>query len=452
MSRLRWKLLAAMIALVVITIGTSALLTRRVTRDQVQRLLVTRRTGPSAATIRPIEQHMRARGLEDVVPVLDRVGAAAHYRIVLADSQRKVVAKSRDLDPWTIALEGAERLTLSRTRGGQVERLVLRVRPIAIRDAAGRQLGSAYCLPSGEPQDRLMLREIAATDRRLLTIFLIATAVALLMTFVISRRITRPIEELTRAVHGVGRGEMTARVNVSGRDEIAQLATSFNGMADAIATQQELRRRLVSDVAHELRTPLTNLRCELEAIQDGLTTPDPPRIASIHEEVLHLQRLVDDLQELAVADAGALPLHRETLDLNTIVARAAGSAEVALHAEPLLVHVDPTRIRQIVQNLLANALHHSSDDARIHVRVTRNGSDAIVSVRDDGPGIAAEHLERIFERFYRVDEARGRESGGAGLGLAIVRRLVELHGGRVWAESMPGEGATFTFTIPLARS
>src|SRR6185295_15072206 len=144
----------------------------------------------------------------------------------------------------------------------------------------------------------------------------------------ISRRITRPIEQLTAAVHELARGRTPSPVPVTGRDEIARLAASFNAMADAVTAQQELRRRMVGDVAHELRTPLTNLRCELEAIQDGLAAPDPARVASIHEEVLHLQRLVEDLQDLAVADAGALRLERERIDLGAAVAAMLGG-----HAE-----------------------------------------------------------------------------------------------------------------------
>jgi two-component system sensor histidine kinase BaeS len=209
---------------------------------------------------------------------------------------------------------------------------------------------------------------------------------------------------------------------------------------------------MVGDVAHELRTPLTNLRCELEAIQDGLAKPDTASIGSIHEEVLHLQRLVEDLQELAIADAGALHLHKARLDLGDTIARIVGSQAEMTSEDGLFVAADATRLRQIVDNMLANAASHTPEGGRIRVRVARAGPDAAVSVSDDGPGIPATNLERIFERFYRVDEARGRERGGAGLGLAIVRRLVELHGGRVWAESIEGAGATFTFTIPLASS
>jgi two-component system sensor histidine kinase BaeS len=260
----------------------------------------------------------------------------------------------------------------------------------------------------------------------------------------------------------MARGGLPAHVAVSGRDEIAQLARAFNAMGDALAAQEQVRRRMVTDVAHELRTPLTNLRCELEAIQDGLAAPDGARLGSLHEEVLHLGRLVDDLQELALADAGALTLQRERVDLGATVRRLAELRRAdGVHLEieaddPVAVHADPLRIRQILGNLLANAVRHTPADGRIRVAVRREGGDAVVAVTDSGAGIPASELERIFEPFYRLDAARTRargdagDAGGAGLGLAIVRRLVELHGGRVWATSAPDGGATFVVALPLA--
>jgi two-component system sensor histidine kinase BaeS len=246
------------------------------------------------------------------------------------------------------------------------------------------------------------------------------------------------------------RGSLPARVPVTGRDEIAHLARSFNAMSDALARQLELRRRMVGDVAHELRTPLTNLRCDFEAIEDGLVTADSARIASLREEVQHLARLVDDLQELAVAEAGGLQLAREPIDLGATVARIAesfaASRPVEVDAQEVWVEADPLRIGQIVRNLLGNAFAHARRDVR--VTVSRNGNEAIVSVADDGPGIPPEDLSNVFERFYRVDGARTREQGGAGLGLAIVKQLVELHGGRVWAENRPEGGAVVFFTTP----
>ena len=454
MTRLRGKLLAAMIALVVVTLGLSALFTRRVTHDQVRRLLLAQPAAAFDEVARALEDHLRVTGgWTDVAPVLERIAAAQRGLVVLTTPDRALIAAPAALRIASVRVDGDDWVTAEGEPGGP-GRLRIRITPLRIRDAAGQAAALAYVLPPALDDDRddpVAQREIAAVDRRLIAIFAIATLAAVLLTVLLSRRITRPIEQLTAAVHDMARGQVPQHVQVTGRDEIARLATSFNAMADVVTAQEALRRRMVGDVAHELRTPLTNLRCELEAIQDGLATPDGARVASIHEEVLHLQRLVEDLQDLAVAEAGALQLHREHTDLHAAIARiVGGQADVDATDDQIVVDADPTRLRQIVHNLVANAVRHTPEGTRVRVRVARVDGEATVTITDRGPGIAAPDLERIFERFYRVDEARGRAGGGAGLGLAIVRRMVELHGGRVWAASVAGEGATFTFTLPLA--
>ena len=459
MSRLRWKLLAAMVALVAVTIAVSALSTRRVTHDQVRRLLFARDPKACEQAAGPLEAHVRSTGgWRGVDAVLAQVSAAWRCRVVVTSPTGEVIAVSADLRGAKVVVEAEDRVTVEGVRDGRdghIERLTLHTAPLVLRDAAGRAVARAFVLPPDDLlyfEDPAAQREIAAVDRSLIAIFAIATLVALALTVVVSRRITRPIEQLTAAVQQIGRGKVPAHVQVRGKDEIARLATSFNAMADAVTAQEALRRRMVGDVAHELRTPLTNLRCELEAFQDGLATPDAARIASLHEEVIHLQRLVEDLQDLAVADAGALQLQRERLDLGATIARIIGAQADVTAEAGIFVDADATRLRQIVHNIVANAVRHTPAGERVRVRVAHAGGDATIAVIDRGPGIAAGDLDRIFERFYRVDEARGRARGGAGLGLAIVRRLVELHGGRVWAESVEGEGATFTVTLPRAAS
>jgi signal transduction histidine kinase len=466
MTRLRWKLLAAMIALIVVTLGISGLITRRVTRDQVVRLMEMQPVGSPHCASSPLEAealgvleaHVRSTGgWRDVDAVIDRLSAAQRCRIILTTTRGDRIAASAALRSARIMVDGENQVTVTGIPGDPIDRLVvMHVVPLVVRDATGRAVAHAYVLPEALPvpdrPDPAMLREIAAVDRRLLAIFAIAALVALLLTVVVSRRITRPVEQLTVAVQAFGGGARPLHVPVTGHDEIARLATAFRAMADAVIAQEELRRRMVGDVAHELRTPLTNLRCEIESIQDGLTMPDAARIASIHEEVLHLQRLVEDLQDLAIAEAGALVLHRERVELGTAVARIVGDHAEVTAEHGLAVDVDPTRLRQIVHNLVANAARHTPEGTPVEIRIARAGSEATVAVVDRGPGIPADQLVRIFERFHRVDDARSRARGGAGLGLAIVRRLVELHGGRVWAESVAGEGATLTFTVPLASS
>jgi len=449
MSRLRGKLLAAMIALVAVTLGVSALFTRRVTHEQVRRLLVARGPVDVGAAVSPLEEHVRANGgWRGVDAVIDRVAADRSARVVLATLQGEVIAVSPDLRGARVAVGADDRVTASGPSG----KLMVKVAPAIVRDGAGLPVARAWVMPLDHAEPLDPEREMAAIDRRLVVSFAIAALVAVLLTVALSRRIVRPIEDLTSAVKQLGRGGSPARVRVTGGDEIARLAASFNAMADAVARQEELRRRLVGDVAHELRTPLTHLRCELEAIQDGLASPDAARIGSLHEEVLHLGRLVEDLQDLALAEAGALRLDKERIDLGIAVARFVGEQAEVVSEPGVVVDADAMRLRQVVLNLLSNATRHGPPGGRVTVRVATAGADATVAVSDEGPGIPAHELEQVFERFYRVDPARGRDAGGAGLGLAIVRRMVELHGGRVWAESAEGAGTTVTFTVPRAPS
>jgi two-component system sensor histidine kinase BaeS len=280
------------------------------------------------------------------------------------------------------------------------------------------------------------------------------------MAIAIARWISVPVERLTAAARRMEAGDLTVRVEPAGGAELAELARGFNAMAAALDRTEEQRKRMVSDVAHELRAPLTNIRCELESMQDGLTALTPERIASLHDETMHLAHLVDDLQDLALADAGRLEIEAQPVAIAALARRAAAGMEmharergVTIHcdgSDDLLVLADPRRAVQILTNLLANAVAHMETPGDVRVAWERSGDEAIIRVIDSGAGIPADELPRIFERFYRVDDSRSRATGGAGLGLPIVRQLVAAHGGRVWAESELGKGSTFSFTLPVA--
>jgi len=293
------------------------------------------------------------------------------------------------------------------------------------------------------------------------TLLLAAAAgggVALVLTGVLSRGIVGPVESLTRAARRMERGDRAQRVVVGSRDEIGELAHAFNAMADSVSQAEQLRRQMVNDIAHELRTPLTNIRGYLEAVRDGLLEPKPAVIASLHEEALLLNRLVADLQELALAEAGRLTLTRQPVALADVVERTVNALRPRLEHGPAmrvdvsptlpLVSADPARLGQVLRNLLENACQHTPPEGTITVAARPLAEAVEVSVSDTGSGIAPEHLPNVFERFYRADASRARATGGAGLGLAIVRQLVEGHGGRVKVESEAGAGTTFRFTVP----
>jgi two-component system sensor histidine kinase BaeS len=279
-----------------------------------------------------------------------------------------------------------------------------------------------------------------------------------LIAVLASRRVLRPVGQLTRVVGHVAAGSFGERVPERRRDEIGELARSFNAMAGALQRADEQRRRMTSDIAHELRTPLSNIRGYLEAAQDGVAPLTPELIDSIHEDTLLLQALVSDLQELAQAEAGQLRLDRSQLDaadLARSVVAAHGARAVTQQvrltvtaADRCLVDGDHRRLRQVLTNLVENALRHTPPQGEITVSARSRGGWVEVAVADTGTGIAAEHLDRIFDRFFRADPSRHRSTGGSGLGLAITRELVHAHGGQIRVQSEVGRGTVFTVALP----
>ncbi|WP_046467997.1 sensor histidine kinase [Allosalinactinospora lopnorensis] len=275
----------------------------------------------------------------------------------------------------------------------------------------------------------------------------------------VSTRLVRPVRALTDAVQRMRAGEGSTRVRVRDSGEIGRLASAFNEMSEHLEQLEEQRKAMVSDVSHELRTPLSNLRGWLEAAQDGVADLKPERMTMLVEEAQLLQRIIDDLQELALADAGKLRLSPESVDAGDLVEQAAAShrlraesAGLELVTEvsgniPLVA--DRSRLLQAIGNLLGNALRHTPAPGRVTVRAHRSDGDAVIEVADTGTGIAPEHLPHVFNRFWRAEKSRNRQTGGSGLGLAIVRNIAELHGGGAEAASTPGEGSTFTLRLPL---
>jgi two-component system sensor histidine kinase BaeS len=329
---------------------------------------------------------------------------------------------------------------------------------MVVRDANGGGAGSIFILPHHSDTLPAPTRSL---DRSFFWTFLGATLFGILMAIAIARWISVPVERLTAAARRMESGDLAVRVEPAGGAELAELAHGFNAMAAALDRNEEQRKRMVSDVAHELRAPLTNIRCELESMQDGLTAPTPERIASLHEETMHLAHLVDDLQDLALAEAGRLEIEAQPVAVSALAKRAAAGMEMRARErgvtirvdgdEDVIVLADARRTVQILTNLLANAVAHMEQAGDVRITWERNGSEVIIHVIDSGAGIPPDDLPRIFERFYRVDVSRSRSTGGAGLGLSIVRQLVAAQGGRVWADSAVGKGSTFSFTLPSPR-
>jgi two-component system sensor histidine kinase BaeS len=313
------------------------------------------------------------------------------------------------------------------------------------------------------PPDVARHLDMAFSDATLLSLGIAvgaAVATALGLGWLVSVRVVRPVRALADAAQHVASGRHGARVPERGTDELGQLAGAFNEMAASLVQAEDTRRQLLADVAHELRTPLATVESYLEALADGVMPPDSENWDAIRAETRRLSRLVDDLQRVSRAEAHQLDLHpvpTAPADLLEAAARASLPAytargvalDVDVDQDLPALDVDPERIAEVLANLLTNALRHTPRGGSVGASARRDGEVVEIAVADTGEGLAPEHLDRVFERFYRVDPARSRASGGTGIGLAIVRAIVEAHGGTVRASS-EGVGHGTTFTLRLA--
>ena len=333
-------------------------------------------------------------------------------------------------------------------------------------ESNGRPAASVWLTPGGLPENFAeppVTRVLAAVNSSLLWAGITAGLGGILLVSVVSRRVLAPVSTLTAAARRLGQGDLSQRVSASGRDEVGELGRTFNAMSADLENAEQQRRTLMADVAHELRTPLSNIRGYLEAVLDGLLEADDSTIETLHNQVLHLSDLVEDLRLLAQAEAGALQLNIEPVSIDGLLRNSVEAIQpraearniiVSLEATPELplLAIDKTRVSQVVNNLIENALTYTPDRGQIRVAAEIAGNDRVqVTIADTGSGISSDELPHIFERFYRVDPSRSRATGGAGLGLTIARQLVEAHGGEIWAESESGAGSKFMFTLPVSE-
>lgn len=324
--------------------------------------------------------------------------------------------------------------------------------------------------PSSSMNQDLFINFRAAVTEALLIASSVAGLVALMVSFFVSRQIVAPIQAMRNASQNIAQGHYEQRVDVRGDiggdklDELAQLAISFNRMANTLEKTEAMRRELIGDIAHELRTPLTSIGGYMEGLIDGVIEEDAQTYQTIYREVARLRHLVDDLQELSRVEAGAYELDRKPVQLHvladTLLSRISmqfkdkGVALETIIPENLPpVLVDEDRIGQVLLNIVGNALQYTPTGGMVTVSAAESGEQIQVSVIDSGVGISPEHLPHVFTRFYRVDKSRSRSAGGSGIGLTIAKHLVEIHGGRIWVESAGlGQGTKFTFTLPVAKT
>ena len=300
----------------------------------------------------------------------------------------------------------------------------------------------------------------AEISRRLLEFMGLSLVIGAMGGIVIGRVVSRPINELVKAAHAVGQGDLTARAKVKGSRELVELATTFNQMADELQRTETLRQNLMADVSHELRTPLTILEGNLRAVLDHVYTLDEVEIANLYSQTQHLIRLVNDLRELSLAESQQLPMEMQPADLNLIISETLQSLEplalekgisLKYQAEELPeLSMDSNRIRQVLFNLTTNAIRYTPEGGEISIKTSVQPGNVRVAVQDNGEGLEPDQLNAVFDRFYRSDKSRSRETGGTGLGLAIVKAIVEAHGGQVSASSQGKNlGSTFEFSLPI---
>ena len=449
LSSLRLRLILMFMLVVMVAVGTVALFASQATSNDLQ--FYTRMKNDQQIILKLLDAYNHHQSQHELQALTEQLARSSHERIILynpqmvviADSDRKLIGQVLKLPITALSISSPISTTLSISTD-----MMPPDQDLPLKTFSG-----------GSPEANFL----TSVNNSLWLAVLIAGLTALLLAVVFSHTILRPIRSLKVAASRMERGDLSQRVSIKTRGEIGALAHAFNAMADSLSRSEQVRRNLVNDVAHELRTPLMNIRGYLELLQDQVLEPTPQTLASLYEETTLLSRLVADLQDLSLAEAGQLHLARQPISLEEVVGQAVQIVQphlasknltLRVHIPPDLprVEADQERVAQILRNLLSNAILHTSSQGEISITASVIETMVKISVQDTGVGIAPEHLPYLFERFYRADSSRARATGGTGLGLAIVKQVVEAHDGQIVVESQPGKGTCFTFTLPAVSS
>jgi signal transduction histidine kinase len=455
---MRLRLILSFALIVIISISLVVLVARQGAENEVRAFMFRGELSDSNELVESLETHYRTDGNWDAVEELMLPGrhgqgkgqgkseGTTGQQFILADSSGNVILDTGNP-------EAAGRLSINERQSAI---------PLQVNGKAVGYLvvegGTGFNNEQGQ-------QLISRLNNAALVAALVAGALSLIVALFLAYRIMRPINELTQAANQLGEGDLTQRVRVSGNDEFAMLGRTFNQMAESLQHSEESRRALTADIAHELRNPLAVQRANLEALQDGIYPLTADNLGPIIEQNVLLNRLVDDLRTLALADAGQLELNKTRLNLKNLTERVTKRYKPgAMEKGVSLIHKneggttpdqytimgDPMRLEQILGNLISNALRYTPEGGQITLQLAGTQSRVKLTVHDGGAGIPQESLPYIFDRFYRADRSRSRTDGGSGLGLAIARQIAEAHGGTLTAANHPEGGAVLTLSLPKA--
>ncbi len=444
-GKLQFRLILGFTLVILVTIGAVLFFVNQATKDEIQRFS---EQVDNSRALRMQSELTRIyfinRNWEGIQPVIEQWSNLYDQRIVLTDTEGIVVADSQ-----------------GKLSGEYKSDLPGRVISFPFQREG---FGTLYLIPKSSSElsfesFQLLFNSIG---RYFLWGGMIAILIALILTYFFSRRILSPVRALTQATNRLGSGDFSQRVDVKGNTELDHLGKTFNTMADNLGRAEELRKNMVADIAHELRNPLANIKGYLEAAQDGLIETNEDTIRKLDEEAILLTRLVDDLQELSLAEAGELKLNIEPSDIKKIIVSTVQIMQTKASQKGVSlgftlsdnlpeINIDTQRVSQVLHNLIENAITATPSGGTIAISAQQREDYIEIRVIDNGEGIPARDLDKIFERLYRVDKSRARATGGSGLGLTIAKRLIEAHGGKIRVESEPGKGSCFIFILPITQ-